>query len=139
MKSGIGPKSVRRQPGDIERAMPPAMHLTHLTTPLTLVPLFAMAAPGAMAQSNPVGSPQPTRSGDVVSVSYRYLDGPDALKLAAPAAPGMLLNFGQHAQVGLLFGLTSTTGNGFNSTLNGLALNGSFGAGNLSHYSGMAY
>jgi hypothetical protein len=82
---------------------------------------------------------QPVQNGDVVSVSYRYLDGPDAQKLATPAAPGMLLNFGQHAQVGLLFGLTSTTGAGYNSTLNGLALNSSFGRGNLSHYNGLAY
>jgi hypothetical protein len=82
---------------------------------------------------------QPIRNGEMLSVSYRYLEGAAAQKFAAAASPGLLLNFGQNTQMGLLFGLTSATGAGFNSTLNGLAMNSSFGMGNRSHYNGMAY
>jgi hypothetical protein len=82
---------------------------------------------------------QPITGGDVISVSYRYLDGADAQKQFAPSAPGLLLNLGQSTQMGLMLGITTANGLGYNSTLSGMALNSSFGAGSLSHYSGMAY
>ena len=81
---------------------------------------------------------KPASQGELISVTYRYLEGA-AASSSLLSTPGIALNLGQNTKMGLLFGLTSNNGAGANTTLNGLSFNSKFGEGGLSNFNGLAY
>lgn len=78
------------------------------------------------------------RSGETLSASYRYLP----LSTAQPGSsgvPGLMLRMSPNLQLGLMFGQSFGNGGGFDTSLNGMALDSKFGAGGLSRFNSLAY
>ncbi len=77
-------------------------------------------------------------AGEALEVNYRYLPvgAPGA---AASVVPGIKLNLGSSGSLGLTLNMTTPTGTGYNTTLNGLGFSDAFGPGKASQFQGLMY
>ncbi len=77
-------------------------------------------------------------AGQALEVNYRYLPA-GAGGATASVVPSIKLNLGSGGSLGLTLNMTTPTGTGYNTTLNGLGYSDSFGPGKVSQFQGLMY